>query len=85
MWKPKIQTQREELREGVGTNLGVFIRMTSFSYSFKEEGQSMIVFLIFQITREKNTNTEQKQSLEEFGRTKLQKKRFLTLCSFFRL
>ena len=66
-WKPKIQTQGVEFtEEGKGTNLGVFIRITSFSYSFKDEGQSISTILVFQITGETHT----KKSLKTRAKTK---------------
>ena len=67
-WKPKIQTQGVEFtEEGKGTNLGVFIRITSFSYSFKDEGQSISTILVFQITRETQKNLKTRAKNQSLG------------------
>jgi hypothetical protein len=73
--RQKIQTEKLKFVEGEGTNLGGFIRNTSFSYSSPLEvvaDHSISIFLFFQ-KKQSTPRTTQKTPPEENA--------FLTLLS----
>lgn len=54
----KIQTQRLNFAWEKATNLGVFIRLTSFSYSSTQAGHSISIFLFLRLQKENRAKTK---------------------------